>query len=73
MADECGDNISFHHAEIYVNEHGTFIEDTNSTNGTFVDGERISPRRPRAIRSSSSVQLGSAPALRLTVSADHMK
>ena len=58
LAGLCTSNISWRHIAIYVNEDGAFIEDTDSTNGTFVDGERLKPRRPRALTASVEVQLG---------------
>jgi hypothetical protein len=70
LADVCKDNVPSHHAEIYVNELGTFIEDTDSTNGTWVDGERLVPRSPRELWSTASVQLCTDPPLRFTVSVE---
>ena len=36
--------ISPHHATIYYDNNGTWIEDTGTPNGTFVNGERINKR-----------------------------
>ena len=58
VADLCGSNISRHHAEIYVNQFGVFVQDSNSTNGTFVDGERLPPSSPHQIEATTEVRLG---------------
>lgn len=43
------DGISAHHAVIYKNEDGTVtIEDRDSTNGTYVNGEKITSKRLKA-------------------------
>lgn len=60
-----------HHAEIYVDENGVFVQDTDSTNGTFVDGRRLTRLSPHQIHSTTEVRLGSGDALdppfRLTI------
>jgi len=58
VADLCGSNISRHHAEIYVNQFGVFVQDSNSTNGTFVDGDRLPPSSPHRIEATTEVRLG---------------
>jgi hypothetical protein len=63
----CGDNISFRHAEIYVSGESAFIVDTNSTNGTFVDGERLVPGMPRLLTGSVSVHLAMSPPMQLSI------
>lgn len=70
LADLCGDNISWCHAEIYVTPSGTFIEDTNSTNGTSVNGERLQPRSPQKLTSTASLQFASDPPLSFVVAVD---
>lgn len=41
-------DVSSHHAVLYRNAQGdVIIEDTNSTNGTYVNGERITSRKLR--------------------------
>ena len=49
--------ISAHHVEIRKENGAYKIQDLNSTNGTFVNGERI---REALLGPSSSIQLGSA-------------
>lgn len=71
VADLCGSNISWHHAEIYVNESGVFVRDTNSTNGTFIEGQRLSPSSPHQVKATTEVRLGMGddrdPPVRLTI------
>jgi ABC transport system ATP-binding/permease protein len=38
--------VSRHHAVVETTDSGTFIKDLNSTNGTYVDGQRISGKHP---------------------------
>jgi pSer/pThr/pTyr-binding forkhead associated (FHA) protein len=40
--------VSWHHAVVRVRPEGADITDLGSTNGTFVDGERITRRVPLA-------------------------
>jgi pSer/pThr/pTyr-binding forkhead associated (FHA) protein len=35
-------SISSHHCEIYLRGHEVLVKDLNSTNGTFINGERVS-------------------------------
>ena len=62
--DECGfpildTKISKRHARVHMDDGGAWIEDLGSTNGTFVQGERLVGRRRLAdgavIRAGSSV------------------
>lgn len=62
----CGDNISWRHAEIFVNHDGVFVQDLGSTNGTYVDGHSIAPREPRKV-AGSVLQFAHEPALTVTV------
>jgi pSer/pThr/pTyr-binding forkhead associated (FHA) protein len=63
----CGDNVSYRHAEIYVAGDAAYIVDTNSMNGTFVDGDRLAAGQPFALRSTVSVRLANDPPLVMTV------
>jgi ribosomal protein L37E len=67
LASLCGDNISSRHAEIYLDEEAAYIVDTGSTNGTFVDGRRISPGKPQQVTGTSTVHLGADPPFSLIV------
>lgn len=63
LRSSCGDNISRRHAELYVTDHGAFIEDLGSTNGTAVDGLRLPPNEPFRLAGSACVSLGNSPPL----------
>jgi pSer/pThr/pTyr-binding forkhead associated (FHA) protein len=63
----CSNNISFHHAEIYVDGRPVVVVDTNSTNGTFIDEERLLSSVPRVLTRTAEVRLASDPPLRLTI------
>jgi len=52
-------DISRRHARIRRRRTGFEIEDLNSSNGTWVDGERLEPFRPVPLRSGAVVRLGS--------------
>lgn len=67
LADLCADNISWHHAEIYVNETDAFVADMTSTNGTFVDGAQVVPGVPLPLHESTAIRLGTDPPLELRV------
>lgn len=51
------DSVSRHHARVRVSEHGAWIEDLGSKNGTWVGGERITSAVP--LVDGASVRLGS--------------
>ena len=50
--------VSGHHAELRLMHHVLFVRDLNSTNGTFVNGERVSG--DATVRNSDTVQFGTA-------------
>jgi FhaA, N-terminal domain/FHA domain len=50
--------VSRYHAQARWIESDWLLYDLDSTNGTFVDGERVFPSRPRPLRAGSSVRLG---------------
>lgn len=50
------DYASNRHARIYPHEGGWWVEDLGSTNGTFVDGERIVA--PRSLEPGTPVRIG---------------
>jgi hypothetical protein len=49
--------ISRHHAELRWDEAGWRVHDLGSTNGTFVDGERVAPSAPRLVRPGARLRL----------------
>jgi hypothetical protein len=50
--------VSRRHARIYVREGVCFIEDLDSTNGTFLNGERITPYLPYAFQDGDVLTFG---------------
>lgn len=67
LADLCSDNISFHHAEIYVDGQAAVVVDTRSTNGTFVNGQRLAPSVPRIVNGTAGLRFASDPPLHITI------
>ena len=49
--------VSRHHLLLTSDEHGWTVRDT-SRNSTFVDGERLSPSKPRVVGPNSQLRLG---------------
>jgi pSer/pThr/pTyr-binding forkhead associated (FHA) protein len=58
--DVCIDNrrVSRYHAQLRWVESSWLIYDLQSTNGTFVDDQRVAPSQPRAVVLGSVVRLG---------------
>jgi len=50
--------ISRVHAKILIEERGIFIEDLNSTNGTFKNGLRMQPYEKRKLEIDDEIKLG---------------
>ena len=50
---------SSHHAEIRPDAQGYVLTDLGSTNGTFVNEQRLSPRVPRLLISGEVIRIGS--------------
>ncbi len=57
--------ISMRHARVIRKGGQFFIEDLNSREGTWVDGERLVPFTPRELRQDAVVQFGDGPRLAL--------
>lgn len=50
--------VSRHHARIFQNKGRFYLEDTQSTNGTFLNAFRLTPGAPCLLREGSNVQIG---------------
>jgi len=50
--------VSRHHAEIAMDQGNIVLTDTDSSNGTFVDGKRLKPNVPTKIPSGTMVRFG---------------
>lgn len=73
LTDLCTDNLSAHHAEITVGSDCVEIRDTGrnlagSTNGTFLNGDRLRPNDPTQLIDGSVVTCGADPPLTIRVS-----
>ncbi len=52
------EGLSRRHFRISMDRGRTFLEDLNSTNGTFVNGERLVPYRARQLRAGDEITVG---------------
>lgn len=50
--------VSRDHAQIHVQDDTVYITDLGSTNGTFLQGEKIEPNTPTIIKKGSELLLG---------------
>lgn len=50
--------ISRRHAALKIEDNTLFIRDLNSTNFTYVEGQRLRPNEQRALKSGDRIQLG---------------
>ena len=50
--------VSRYHAQVRWVESDWLVYDLDSTNGTFVDGERVFPSQPRPLRVGTALRLG---------------
>jgi diguanylate cyclase (GGDEF)-like protein len=57
------DGISRRHAEIVHDQHGIYVRDLGSTNGTFCNGERVSEHQ---LKDGDKIQVGSTTILKFT-------
>lgn len=53
------EGVSRRHARIYVRESTCFVEDLDSTNGSFLNGDRITPYLPYAFHDGDVLTFGS--------------
>ncbi len=51
--------MSSHHAEVGVSSGSAYVLDKGSTNGTFVNDERVEPDIPRTLKDGDVIKLGS--------------
>ncbi len=51
--------MSSHHAEVGVSGESAYVLDKGSTNGTFVNDERVEPDIPRTLKDGDMIKLGS--------------
>jgi hypothetical protein len=52
------EGVSREHARIYQIGRRLFVEDVGSTNGTFLNDQRISPHLPHVLQEGDALQLG---------------
>lgn len=50
--------VSRHHAELRLEPEGPTLTDLHSSNGTFVEGNRLPPDQPRLLTNGSRIQIG---------------
>jgi pSer/pThr/pTyr-binding forkhead associated (FHA) protein len=53
------EGVSRRHARIYMRDDTCFVEDLDSTNGSFLNGERITPYLPYAFHDGDVLSFGS--------------
>ncbi|MBK8171791.1 MAG: FHA domain-containing protein [Sandaracinaceae bacterium] len=51
--------VSEHHATIRLDANGFVLVDESSTNGTFIDGVRLVPGRPKILRDTDTIRISS--------------
>jgi hypothetical protein len=52
------EGVSRQHARIYQEGNYLFVEDAGSTNGTFLNNQRLTPHLPSALRDGDTLHLG---------------
>lgn len=60
-------NLSRHHARLRPTAEGVWIEDLGSTNGVFVDGQRLTPHQPQLLAENGEVRLAKDFVVRVKV------
>jgi pSer/pThr/pTyr-binding forkhead associated (FHA) protein len=63
----CTDNISHAHAYITVRGDGVYVTDNRSTNGTYLNGNRLEADREYRLAGQTAISLGTDPPLRIDV------
>ena len=60
LTDAGGDRlgVSRQHARIFFQGNQAFVEDRNSTNHTYVNGEKLLPWQPHPLQSGDEIQFG---------------
>ena len=53
-----GKNVSRHHAQILRRGSGYFIEDMGSSNGTFLNGQKLNAYSPQSFTDEDRIQIG---------------
>ena len=51
--------VSRHHCKIHQREFTYLVEDVGSANGTFLNGQRLTPYLPHVLKDEDELQLGS--------------
>lgn len=67
LAALCSDNISRCHAFVGVTDDGVYVADDNSTNGTYLNGSRLEPKRNYPVTGRAVIALGSDPPLHIDI------
>ncbi|NPA06112.1 MAG: FHA domain-containing protein [Chloroflexi bacterium] len=62
--------VSRHHARLFPQEEGWAIEDLGSTNGTWVNSERLRPHEPHPLRPGDRVRFSPYVTARVITDAD---
>ncbi len=57
--------VSRRHAALQITSSGVSVVDLGSTNGSFVNGERLEAQQPRLLRAGDALRLGTALTLRV--------
>lgn len=52
------EGVGRRHLQISVMSNQIYIEDLNSTNGTFLNGQKVAPETPQAVQDGDELRLG---------------
>jgi pSer/pThr/pTyr-binding forkhead associated (FHA) protein len=50
--------VSRHHCKVHQRGSAYLVEDVGSANGTFLDGQRLTPYLPHVLKDGDELQLG---------------